>query len=127
LDCSTTDTATRNREDPTGYSLSVVSFGSDGQPTESATSTTALSPILSNSDTSTCPGRCFRPVGLAWDKEGRLYMSSDTTGEIYVILKSGGLPVDAARPSANAASTSQSYSTAGVIVAVMASICAYFL
>jgi hypothetical protein len=29
-------------------------------------------------------------VGLAWDAKGRLYMSSDSTGEIYVITKTDG-------------------------------------
>ncbi len=37
-----------------------------------------------------CPQGCFRPVGLAWDKEGRLFMSSDATGEIYVVTKEDG-------------------------------------
>ncbi|KAF2189696.1 soluble quino protein glucose dehydrogenase, partial [Zopfia rhizophila CBS 207.26] len=93
-----------NKEDPVGYSVSIVKFGSDGQPTEPSTSTSALQPILGNSNTTACPDDCFRPVGLAWDKNGRLYMSSDSTGEIYVIVKSGGKPVDESRPSSSAAS-----------------------
>ncbi len=33
---------------------------------------------------------CFRPVGLTWDSKDRLWMSSDTTGEIYVLMKREG-------------------------------------
>lgn len=42
---------------------------------------------MSNSEPRKCPENCFRPVGLAWDSSGRLWMSSDTTGEIYVLQK----------------------------------------
>lgn len=110
-----------------GYSVSVIKFGSDGQPSELATSTNALSPIISNTNTDDCPGQCFRPAGLAWDKNGRLYMTSDTTGEIYVIVKSGGKPLDEARPAASGASASNSYSNAALFVTIMASVFAYFL
>lgn len=50
-----------------------------------------------NADVTTCYNDdCFRPVGLAWDKKGRLFMSSDQTGEIYVITRTDGEPVSAA-------------------------------
>ena len=39
--------------------------------------------------------KCFRPVGVAFDAKGRLYMSSDSTGEIYVIEREDGGSVDA--------------------------------
>ena len=42
-----------------------------------------------NPDNSKCPEDCFRPVGLALDSKERLFMSSDSTGEIYVLVKSG--------------------------------------
>lgn len=32
----------------------------------------------------------MRPVGLAIDAKGRLFFSSDATGEIYALVKSGG-------------------------------------
>ncbi|KAH7114457.1 soluble quino protein glucose/sorbosone dehydrogenase [Dendryphion nanum] len=115
-----------NRQDPVGYSVSVIKFGPDGQPTERSTSTSALSPILSNSAIDQCPGKCFRPAGLAFDNQGRLYMSSDTTGEIYVIVKSGGKPIDAARQS-SAAPASPNFGLAGVYVAFIASVFAYCL
>lgn len=75
-----------DRNDPVGYKLSAVRFDPDaGQPVEAADSTNATSEVLSNADNSNCPGGCFRPVGLAWDNQGRLFMSSDATGEIYVL------------------------------------------
>lgn len=42
---------------------------------------------MSNPDETKCPGNCFRPVGMAWDKSGRLFVTSDTTGELYVLQK----------------------------------------
>lgn len=116
-----------NKQDPVGYSVSVIKFGADGQPLEASTSTNALTPIVSNSDTTGCPGFCFRPAGLAWDRNGRLYMTSDSTGEIYVITKSDGKALDESRPAESAASTSSSYSVVGLFVAVVASAFAYFL
>lgn len=57
----------------------------DGKPVGAPTSQTAAKVIMENSNTGSCPGSCFRPVGLDFDKKGRLYMSSDATGEIHVI------------------------------------------
>lgn len=81
-----------DRQMPTGYLLFAVDFV-NGQPSEPANSTSAAIPILSNPNASDCPNNCFRPVGLAWDSKGRLFMSSDATGEIYVITKTDGTPV----------------------------------
>jgi glucose/arabinose dehydrogenase len=79
-----------------GYKLTVVEFA-NGEPVEPSTSTTAAKDILSNTNTGSCSdtdATCFRPVGLAWDKKGRLFMSSDTSGEIYMISKAGGKPIN---------------------------------
>ena len=84
-----TDGVLRDRTDPIGYKLSVVEF-SDGSPVESANSSIAAIDIVSNLDLSKCPNNCFRPVGLAWDSNGRLFMSSDATGEIYVVVRADG-------------------------------------
>ncbi|RDI78890.1 hypothetical protein Vi05172_g11119 [Venturia inaequalis] len=73
-----------NRDAPDGYLLFTVGF-SNGMPTAAANSTTAVIPIMRNQDNSRCPDDCFRPVGLAWDSTGRLFMTSDSTGEIYVV------------------------------------------
>ena len=78
-----------NRDDPIGYKVSVVDFA-DGEPVDGRNSTTAATDIVSNADESVCPDNCFRPVGLAWDDSGRLFMSSDSTGEIYVITREEG-------------------------------------
>jgi glucose/arabinose dehydrogenase len=86
-----------NRDEPIGYKLSVIGF-ENGQPTEPANSNTAAIDIVSNPDVSRCPDECFRPVGLAWDSQGRLFMSSDTTGEIYVITRNEGGSANDASP-----------------------------
>ena len=57
----------------------------NGEPTEPSDSTTAAIDVMSNPDNSVCPNKCFRPVGLVFGTNGRLYMSSDQTGEIYAI------------------------------------------
>ncbi|KAH7385849.1 soluble quino protein glucose/sorbosone dehydrogenase [Pyrenochaeta sp. MPI-SDFR-AT-0127] len=116
-----------NREDPVGYSVSVVKFGSDGQPTEPSSSTSALTPIFSNSNTTSCPNNCFRPAGLAWDRNGRLYVTSDATGEIYVITKSGGDALDATRPKASSATKETQFGIIGIIVTALATSVVFFL
>lgn len=78
-----------NRDSPIGYDLSVVEF-ENGEPVAANTSREAAVPIMSNQDLSACPDGCFRPVGLAWDSNGRLFMSSDSTGEIYMIVRADG-------------------------------------
>ncbi|KAK1524269.1 uncharacterized protein CCOS01_09356 [Colletotrichum costaricense] len=60
--------------------------------------------------TSSCPDHCFRPVGLAWDSQQRLFMTSDSTGEIYVLQRtdvsvstsSPAIPVPTSSPDAAA-------------------------
>jgi hypothetical protein len=57
-------------------------------------STTSLTDIFTNADTSGCPDQCTgpRPVGLALDSQDRLFVSSDSSGEIWVLSKSGATP-----------------------------------
>jgi hypothetical protein len=100
-------TSHRNRDSPTGYLAFAISF-KDGQPTEPANSTSAAVTVLSNPDNSKCPNGCFRPVGLAWDSKGRLIMSSDRTGEIFVIGKADGSPLDTATLASSTSSSSPS-------------------
>jgi len=66
----------------------MVSF-TNYNTTEPSDSQTAAIDIMSNSDYSQCPDNCFRPVGLAFDSQGRLFVSSDNTGEVYVIRRTG--------------------------------------
>ncbi|EMD00918.1 hypothetical protein BAUCODRAFT_118642 [Baudoinia panamericana UAMH 10762] len=105
-----------DRQPPVGYKLSVVEFA-NGQPTQPSNSTTAAVDIVSNANITNCPTGCFRPVGLAWDSQGRLFMSSDATGEIYVVLRANGNATSSAGsnatgtiPSASITSTSSSAS-----------------
>jgi hypothetical protein len=87
----------RNRDNPIGYKLSVIPF-SNNAPTAQSTSNNSTIDVLTNPDLSKCPDDCFRPVGLAWDSQGRLFMSSDSTGEIYVIVRNDGKSVNDASP-----------------------------
>lgn len=75
-----------DRTNPVGYKLSVIPFA-DGEPVAGPDNKTAAVDILTNTDNSKCPQSCFRPVGIAFDQQGRLFMSSDATGEIYVVMK----------------------------------------
>ncbi|KAF1814325.1 soluble quino protein glucose dehydrogenase [Eremomyces bilateralis CBS 781.70] len=83
-----------NRDQPIGYKLSVVRFNAaSGQPTEPSDSRTAAIDIMANSAMDQCPNGCFRPVGLAFDPKGRLFVSSDSTGDIIVVTRRDGAPV----------------------------------
>ncbi|KAL8949658.1 MAG: hypothetical protein Q9222_004259 [Ikaeria aurantiellina] len=75
-----------DRTDPVGYKLSVIPFA-NGEPVAAADNKTATTDIFTNSDNSRCPEKCFRPAGIAFDQQGRLFMSSDATGEIYVVVR----------------------------------------
>ncbi|KAK3934994.1 soluble quino protein glucose/sorbosone dehydrogenase [Diplogelasinospora grovesii] len=82
-----------DKTNPVGYRLSSVAFNAQtGEPTASADSTSALTDIMTSPNSTACPSGCFRPVGLAWDKAGRLWLTSDTTGEIYVLQQSTSAP-----------------------------------
>ncbi|KAH6615266.1 soluble quino protein glucose/sorbosone dehydrogenase [Boeremia exigua] len=83
-----------NRENPIGYKVSFIEFDGNGSPTAGPNSTTAAIDIVSNPDLSQCASNCFRPAGLAWDSQGRLFFTSDATGEIYVITREDGSGVN---------------------------------
>ena len=81
----------RDRTIPSGYKVSSIAFSpTDGQPVSPPNSTTAYTDIFYNADQSKCAANCFRPVGMAFDRQGRLFVSSDASGEIYVLVQSGG-------------------------------------
>nr|6H7T_A Chain A, Soluble quino protein glucose dehydrogenase [Trichoderma reesei RUT C-30] len=77
-----------DRTTPVGYSIVSVAFGLNGQPTSPMDSTTAANNILTSPDLTQCPDDCFTPVGLTFDTIGRLFFSSDSTGEIFVLQQS---------------------------------------
>jgi glucose/arabinose dehydrogenase len=93
-----------NREAPIGYKVSFIQFDGNGSPTAPASSTTAAVDIVSNPDLSKCPDSCFRPAGMAWDSQGRLFFSSDATGEIYVITREDGSGVNSVNQVTNGTS-----------------------
>ena len=62
----------------------------NGEPKDEPTSNTSALTIFSNEDDSVCPDKCFRPAGLTFDPNGRVFMSSDASGEIYVVMKNAG-------------------------------------
>jgi hypothetical protein len=82
-----------NKDNPDGYLVFALEFA-NGEPTHPANSTDAIIPILANVNNSGCPDNCFRPVALAFDKKGRLFVSADESGDIYVITRSDGGSVD---------------------------------
>ncbi|KAF2704490.1 soluble quino protein glucose dehydrogenase [Pleomassaria siparia CBS 279.74] len=98
-----------DRDDPIGYKLSVIPFSSNSSssgPTAASTSNSSTVDILTNPDLSKCPDQCVRPVGLAWDSQGRLFMSSDATGEIFVVVRNDGGSVNDASPTTGLPPTS---------------------
>ncbi|KIW06982.1 uncharacterized protein PV09_02641 [Verruconis gallopava] len=101
-----------NRDNPDGYLVFALEFA-NGEPTHPANSTDAILPIMSNVNNSGCPDNCFRPVSLAFDSKGRLFVSADSSGAIFVITRADGSSVDAL---GNATSTSKPSSANGLIV-----------
>ncbi|KAF3358784.1 Magnesium transporter NIPA2 [Verticillium dahliae VDG1] len=92
-----------NREKAVGYALPSIVFD-QGFPKKLANSTNAVYNVMYNADLNDCPSQCFRPFGLAWDRMGRLFMTSDSTGEIFVLERtmgstSEGVPGHTAHPS----------------------------
>ncbi|CAZ81334.1 unnamed protein product [Tuber melanosporum] len=73
-----------DRETPIGYMVSVVEF-KGGEPKEPRNSNNSITNILWNSNITGCPQKCFRPVGIAFDRMGRTWVTSDSTGEIFII------------------------------------------
>jgi glucose/arabinose dehydrogenase len=59
-----------DRTNPVGYKLSIIEFA-NGEPVQTTNSTTAAIDVFANHNNTLCPNGCFRPVGLAWDSQGR--------------------------------------------------------
>lgn len=115
---------------PVGYTLSTIPFR-DGVPVPPPTSRDALTHIMQNPNTTACPDKCFRPVGLAWDTVSagtaaspRLFMTSDSTGEVYVLIRQEGRPAGTIVAPQGQASGAQAYKSglvgagAALVVAV---------
>ncbi|ETI26698.1 hypothetical protein G647_10358 [Cladophialophora carrionii CBS 160.54] len=93
-----------DRTDPVGYKMSVVAFNATGEPVDELQSRTAARDIFANQDNSRCPGDCFRPVGMAIDSQGRIFVSSDASGEIYLVSRASGSPTSSGNPSSASSS-----------------------
>ncbi|KAF8529670.1 hypothetical protein BU17DRAFT_36439 [Hysterangium stoloniferum] len=65
-----------SRIPPTGYGVVHVPFSGPDLSTEN------ISFMIQVTDLAPCPGHCIRPVGLAFGIDGRLYVSSDGSGEV---------------------------------------------
>ncbi len=79
-----------------GYRLTTLAFDSaSGTPVAASDSQTALSDIMTNPDETSAPG-LFPPVGLAIDSNRPPVMTSDVTGEIYILQKSTATPTASA-------------------------------
>ncbi|KAG9847649.1 soluble quino protein glucose dehydrogenase, partial [Aureobasidium melanogenum] len=107
-----------NSPNPVGYKLSVVNFTDSGEPVDALTSKTAAADIFGNANNSVCPNDCFRPVAMALDSRGRIFLSSDATGEIYLVTRdesAAGTPTTSASSSTSSPSSATSSKTsAGV-------------
>ncbi|KAI1490923.1 hypothetical protein F5X96DRAFT_633694 [Biscogniauxia mediterranea] len=79
---------THDFQEPLGFRVGKIDFA-DGQGSPWREYRTPTPPSRMSSRTRTLlPGArtgVFGPVGLAFDKKGRLFMTSDYTGELYVI------------------------------------------
>ena len=108
---------TRDRTMPVGYKLSVIPFA-NGEPVAAPDNKSSTTDVFSNADNSVCPQSCFRPVGIAFDAQGRLFVSSDATGEIYVVVRDqtaqgGASTSTGSAPSPTASSKSDAARMAG--------------
>ncbi|KAI1370115.1 hypothetical protein F4677DRAFT_439232 [Hypoxylon crocopeplum] len=80
-----------NRDPPTGYKLVAVPFTRDSDdgayvPVAPATSRSGYIEVFYPPDEAHCSSSsCARPVGLVFDAAGRLYMTSDTSGEVFML------------------------------------------
>lgn len=104
---------------PIGYKVSRIAFAG-GEPVAPANSTNALTDIFANADDSVCPTNCLRPVGIAFDGKGRMFISSDATGEIYVVVSD-----QTAMPSATSTSTGSSPTASSAVGKLGAGLVAY--
>ncbi|KAF9002520.1 soluble quino protein glucose/sorbosone dehydrogenase [Cyathus striatus] len=75
-----------NRSPPTGYG--VIRYRTIPLQETSSITTLPYSFIIQAAVLTTCPGNCIRPVGLVFGADNRLYVTSDSSGELFVIEKS---------------------------------------
>ncbi|KAF8148681.1 hypothetical protein B0H34DRAFT_736563 [Crassisporium funariophilum] len=72
-----------DRSPPTGYGVVRVPYPIETH--DPLGDALGYSFMIQAANLTTCPGSCIRPVGLAFGNDGRLYVSSDSSGELFVI------------------------------------------
>jgi glucose/arabinose dehydrogenase len=79
-----------NRNQATGYKVIEIPFAKDSggyRPTAPLNSSTAWKDVLWNPNVESCSTtQCFRPVSIAKDKYGRMYISSDSGTEGVLLI-----------------------------------------
>jgi glucose/arabinose dehydrogenase len=56
------------------------------EPAASSSSRTGYQFLVQAANLTSCPGTCIRPVGLGFDKDGKLFVSSDSSGEVRCLV-----------------------------------------
>ncbi|KAI0114402.1 soluble quino protein glucose dehydrogenase [Nemania sp. FL0031] len=79
-----------DRQPPTGYKVVAVPFaqspGGSYAPTAASWSIRGSIDVFYPPDEAQCsPSTCARPVGIVFDALGRLYVTSDTSGEVFLL------------------------------------------
>lgn len=114
----------RNSPEAVGYRVSAIAF-KNGQPVDAPDSTTALKDIFSNKDLSKCPRGCFRPAGLYMDHEKqRLWVTSDSTNEIWALSRTNETADTTAAPTAESTAEPTSDSGASSLRAALLGVAA---
>ncbi|KAG9086431.1 hypothetical protein FS749_003655 [Ceratobasidium sp. UAMH 11750] len=79
-----------NRQPPTGYKVVRIPWAANGSgPAAVPSSKTGYETVVGAPDPSKCPNQCVRPVGVVFDQYGRMIVSSDATGEVFIVQSSG--------------------------------------
>ncbi|KAF9465596.1 hypothetical protein BDZ94DRAFT_1253498 [Collybia nuda] len=77
-----------DRSPPTGYGVAHIPF----PPSSPSETTLGYRFIVQAELLNTCPGSCITPDGLAFGVDGRLYVSSTLSGELFLVESSPVVP-----------------------------------
>jgi glucose/arabinose dehydrogenase len=84
-----------NRSPPQGYKLISIPFKSTSSgyaPVAALNNAKGFTDVFYSPSENTCSStRCARPVGLVFDAQGRIYMTSDASGELFLLSQAGSL------------------------------------
>ncbi|KAG8719505.1 hypothetical protein FRC08_002687, partial [Ceratobasidium sp. 394] len=70
------------------YSVVRIPFKKDGSgPVKGPEAKDGYETLVGMADTSKCPDECIRPVGIVFDQQGRMIVSSDDSGEIFMVQR----------------------------------------